>query len=207
MSDRAYLANLVVEGIQKYIFDTHKLKEMIGGSAIVNYIGAPEFYQPILAELGLAPDAAISPAYNKAIVVQANAGMLVLIVFGRELAENFLLQASRELLARFPGLPFYTAISEFAWSDSAEGSDAFRQARDESIKKINAQRNENPVPCGSPLLPILRVARLDGLPAAGRDRELHSLPSGAKRDREMLDFSREQLRCKKCCRKMKARLP
>lgn len=194
MSDSAYLVNLVVEGIQKYIFETHKLKEMIGGSAIVNYIGAARFYDPLLDSLGLEKSAGMSPDENRCILVEANAGRLTLIVFRRDLAENFLLRASRELLARFPGLPFYTAITEFAWSADRAGRDEYSRAREESIKKIAGQRNENPVPCGSPLLPILRVARLDGLPAAGRDKEPYSLPSGARRSQEMLDFSRGELK-------------
>lgn len=189
MSANAYLATLVIEGIQKYICSTGKLKEMIGGSAIINYIASPDFYNPLLAELGLSENDADAPSKDKYIITQANAGALRLIVFERELAENFLLRASLTLLARFPGLPFYTAVTEFAWPDG----EAYEKSIDEANKAIANRRNNAPVPRGSPLLPILRVARLDGLPAVDREEEYFSLPSQARRDPDTLKRSREEL--------------
>lgn len=190
----AYLATLAIEGIQKYILSTSKLKEMIGGSAIINYIASPDFYDPLLAGLNLEKNTAFTPDAGKYIVAQANAGALRLIVFKRDLAENFLRSACQRLLANFPGLPFYSAISEFDWTDDQDGRKAYARARKEADDIIAARRNKGPAPAGAPLLPILRVSRLDGLPAAGGDKEFFSLPSAARRDREMLNRSARELR-------------
>lgn len=39
MAEKAFYVKLAVEGIQKYICSTGWLKEMIGGSEIINRIG------------------------------------------------------------------------------------------------------------------------------------------------------------------------
>lgn len=190
----AYL-QLAVEGIQKYICSTGKLKEMIGGSEIVNYIASPEFYKTILAKRNLTEAESMAMGADKFIVTQANAGSLCLVVPTAEDARFFLREASREILATFPGLPFYGAVCEFLWSDDATGLDAYKRARREARDVMSRQRDGGPTPQGSGLLPVLRASRLDGLPAVGRDDdELISLPSKARRNPEMIELSRKRLR-------------
>lgn len=193
METRAYL-KISVEGIQKYICSTGKLKEMIGGSEIIYYLTSENFYWPILQGLNLEEDREFSGKPNSYIVAQNNAGSLCLIVPNQELAADFLEKASTTLLADFPGLPFYGAVTEFAWSDDLAGGNAYDEARRQADTIITAARDAATTPEGSGLLPILRAARLDGLPAVARlDGELVSLPSAARRDPAMLQMSRERL--------------
>lgn len=192
---KAFLLKIGVEGIQKYITSTGKLKEMIGGSEIINSIASPDFYKPIIEdELKLAESAQMLPGEDKYIVAQANAGTLCLIVFAQAKAKAFLQKASEQLLSAYPGLPFYTALADFDWADTKEGRQAYSDARKRNDEQINAQRSAGPVPCGSPLLPILKPARLDSLPTTvNKDNDRISLPSLARSQQRLLDQSREHL--------------
>lgn len=194
MARQAFYLKLAIEGIQKYIFATGKLKEMIGGSEIISYLISEDFYRPILEKLGLEEDAKLEGAADRYIVAQAGAGALCLILPDLEKARQFLAKASEQLLRDYPGLPFYGGIGEFAWSNDKAGRKAYSDARRAVDEQITEQRNLAPVPSGSGLLPILRASRLDGLPAVERDGELISLPSHARRNQEMIRKSRERLR-------------
>lgn len=195
MTRQVFYLQLSVDGIQKYICSTGKLKEMIGGSEIISYLASPAFYRPFLKDLHLEEDINASGEAGKYIVAQANAGALCLIMPSLASAHDFMRKASEALLADFPGLPFYGAICEFAWSDDKAGNIAYRQARKTAHQQITAQRKAAPTPQGSGLLPILRASRLDGLPAVMRDgEELISLPSAARRSKKMIEDSRQRLR-------------
>lgn len=195
MERKAYYLKIAAEGIQKYICSTGKLKEMIGGSEIIRSLAEESFYEPLLAELGLREDREIAGNPDAYIVAQANAGALCLILQDQGKAAAFLESASSKLLAEFPGLPFFCALTDFDWADNASGRSAYSRARAKADDLISAQRSQMPVPQGSGLLPILRASRLDGLPAVCRDGdELVSLPSLARRNPRMIEKSRERLR-------------
>lgn len=193
MAANVAYVKLAIEGIQKYICSTGKLKEMIGGSEIINFIASADFYGEILARQGLEEDGDLEAGPGKYVVAQANAGALCLILPTSESARDFLNAASEKILACFPGLPFYGAISEFSWADDAQGKEAYMQARKSADGLVTCQRNQAPVPQGSGLLPVLRASRLDGLPAVERDDELVSLPSRARRNPDMIARSRARL--------------
>lgn len=195
MKRQVFYLQLSVDGIQKYICSTGKLKEMIGGSEIISFVSSRDFYESILKKLHLEEDAKAKGEPGRYIVAQANAGSLCLIMPDQASARDFMRKASQQLLEEFPGLPFYGAICEFAWSDDKEGTAAYMQARKQAHQQIQGHRAAAPVPQGSGLLPILRAARLDGLPAVMRDGdELISLPSSARRSREIIEKSRDRLR-------------
>lgn len=131
-------------------------------------------------------------------MAQANAGVVALIVPSRENARAFLEKASAELLATYPGLPFFAAVVPFELSDDKEGREAYSQARKKADDEIGAQRNQQPVPQGSGLLPILIPARLDGLPAMKITMEKDtqrrcSLPSLARSAPALIEASRKRL--------------
>lgn len=198
MAEKAFYVKLAVEGIQKYICSTGKLKEMIGGSEIINRIGEESFYKPILDDLALAETGKASDIAGHYIVAQANAGVIALIIPSQESARRFLEKASAWLLASYPGLPFYAAVAPFDLSDDAEGREAYSQARKMADKEIASQRNQRPVPRGSELLPILIPARLDGLPAMritseGGVQQRYSLPSLARSAPDLIEASRKRL--------------
>lgn len=189
-----FYLKLAIEGIQKYICSTGKLKEMIGGSEIIAFLASQEFYEPTLADLGLEEDRRLSGESGKYIVAQANAGALCLIMPDPAKAQEFMQLAAQALLSWFPGLPFFGDIQKFAWSDDVAGREAYANARKRADENIARQRNAGPAPMGSGLLPILRAARLDGMPAVARqDNELISLPSLARRNPEMIARSRLRL--------------
>lgn len=173
---------LAVEGIQKYICSTGKLKEMIGGSEIINKIAEDGFYGEILREeMGLEETTTLADMGGHYRVVQANAGTLGLLVANKEAAADFLRKASLNLLANYPGLPFYGAFAAFDIADKDKSRENYQKARGEVDVAIANQRNLGGVPSGCGLLPILVSARLDGLPAAAmEDDERLSLPSLAK---------------------------
>lgn len=198
-----FFVRLAVEGIQKYIFSTGKLKEMIGGSEIINFLASPDFYGPLLDDrLGLREAADFQCEEGRYIVAQANAGVLCLILPEERSAKEFLRLASEYLLSAFPGLPFYGALEAFSWSDDVRGREAYDAARKRAEDAIAGQRNRDPVAVGAPLLPILQASRLDGLPAVRREissgqnprGELLSLPSLARCSPDMLQRSRDRLR-------------
>lgn len=194
MERKAFYLQISIEGIQKYISSTGKLREMIGGSEIINYLASPEFYEPILNDLKIEEDRELSGRPGCCMVAQANAGALCLILPTLQGARDFLATASRQLLAAFPGLPFYGAISEFVFEDSPKGCKTYRLARKQAHEIICARRNAAPTPQGCGLMPMLRAARLDGLPAVAKvDKELISLASAARRNPAMLERSRKRL--------------
>ena len=95
-----------------------------------------------------------------------------------------------EALKRFPGLPLYGAQGPMEWT-----RDSQKEARTTVDQFIARQRATRPVAQGMPMLPVVQSARLDGLPAVGRDKdERISLPSLARRDPILLVQARERLR-------------
>lgn len=190
------LVETEVGGIQKFITGTGKLKEMIGGSEIVHFICQGEFYEPVLHEIGCARVVEDkSPGDDWHAVLQNNAGVLCLILPNEQKGRAFLEAFSRKSLENFPGLPLFGAQTPVEWD-----MQALDKARAEAERLLNTQRMSMPVPAGPGMLPILRAARLDGLPAvemarAGDGREeAISLPSLCRRNRKMLKRSEERLR-------------
>lgn len=186
-------AKVEVGGIQKFISETGKLKEMIGASEIINFISMREFYFKKCLE-DICPRSVDRPEPGKSdwyITTQANAGALCLIMPDREKAAMFLEKISREIIESFPTLPVYYAQAPMDWT--VEG---YREARAAVENIISQARATRPVKAGAPMLPVLLPARLDGRPAVeleGEDREPVSLASQCKRNDKMLKKSRERL--------------
>lgn len=183
-----------VGGIQKFIFATGKLKEMIGGSEIVYQICQKEYYVPVLKEIGCAREALTETDGNDwHMLLQANAGKLALILPDEQVGRAFLLAYSKKALEDFPGLPLFGAQAPAGWDTAA-----YKEGRRLVEDRIKAQRAMTAPGAGMPMLPVLRAARLDGLPAvaedrSGADRELISLSSYCKRSEELLKDSRNRL--------------
>lgn len=194
---KAYFASLAVEGIQKYIFSTGRLKEMIGGSEIINFITREEFFKDSLPGLEIIAAEKFTGQPGTCVICQANAGALRLVFAEKEAAKAFLSSMSERLLALYPGLPFYGALCEFDWSDDKAGKDAYMAARREAEGIIAKGRNERQPAEGCSLLPILSAAPLDGRPSVvKRDERWLSLPSLARSAQELIDRSRGRLRVK-----------
>lgn len=196
MSDKFGYVVLEVGGIQKYILSTGKLKEMIGGSELIESLSAKyldDFAQNnhlnVLKEIR-------KPVDNEILPLQRNAGAMHLLFSSEAKGREFLKNFGKKLLEDFPGLPIFGALEECEFTSSG-----IREAKFKLSNKITDQRNKYPTSTGMQLLPICAEAPLDGEPAIGKvcygknsSGEIISLSSKTKRNEELLKRSRERLR-------------
>lgn len=185
-----------VGGIQKYILSTGKLKEMIGGSELIESLSAKyldDFAQNnhlnILKEIR-------KPVDNEILPLQRNAGAMHLLFSSEAKGREFLQNFGLKLLEDFPGLPIFGALEECEFTSSG-----IREAKFKLSNKITDQRNKYPTSTGMQLLPICAEAPLDGEPAIGKvsygknaSSEIISLSSKTKRNEQLLEDSKGRLR-------------
>ena len=196
MSDKFGYVVLEVGGIQKYILSTGKLKEMIGGSELIESLSAKyldDFVQNnhlnILKEIR-------KPVDNEILPLQRNAGAMHLLFSSEAKGREFLQNFGLKLLEDFPGLPIFGALEECEFTSSG-----IREAKFKLSNKITDQRNKYPTSTGMQLLPICAEAPLDGEPAIGKvsygknaSSEIISLSSKTKRNEQLLEDSKGRLR-------------
>lgn len=196
MSDKFGYVVLEVGGIQKYILSTGKLKEMIGGSELIESLSAKyldDFAQNnhlnILKEIR-------KPVDNEILPLQRNAGAMHLLFSSEANGREFLKNFGLKLLEAFPGLPIFGALEECEFTSSG-----IREAKFKLSNKITDQRNKYPTSTGMQLLPICAEAPLDGEPAIGKvsygknaSSEIISLSSKTKRNEQLLEDSKGRLR-------------
>lgn len=196
MSDKFGYVVLEVGGIQKYILSTGKLKEMIGGSELIESLSAKyldDFAQNnhlnILKEIR-------KPVDNEILPLQRNAGAMHLLFSSEAKGREFLKNFGLKLLEDFPGLPIFGALEECEFTSSG-----IREAKFKLSNKITVQRNKYPTSTGMQLLPICAEAPLDGEPAIGKvsygknaSSEIISLSSKTKRNEQLLEDSKGRLR-------------
>lgn len=196
MSDKFGYVVLEVGGIQKYILSTGKLKEMIGGSELIESLSAKyldDFAQNnhlnILKEIR-------KPVDNEILPLQRNAGSMHLLFSSEAKGREFLKNFGLKLLEDFPGLPIFGALEECEFTSSG-----IREAKFKLSNKITVQRNKYPTSTGMQLLPICAEAPLDGEPAIGKvsygknaSSEIISLSSKTKRNEQLLEDSKGRLR-------------
>ncbi len=196
MSDKFGYVVLEVGGIQKYILSTGKLKEMIGGSELIESLSAKyldDFTQNnhlnVLKEIR-------KPVDNEILPLQRNAGAMHLLFSSEAKGREFLKNFGKKLLEDFPGLPIFGALEECEFTSSG-----IREAKFKLSNKITDQRNKYPTSTGMQLLPICAEAPLDGEPAIGKENygknassEIISLSSKTKRNEQLLEDSKGRLR-------------
>lgn len=196
MSDKFGYVVLEVGGIQKYILSTGKLKEMIGGSELIESLSAKyldDFAQNnhlnILKEIR-------KPVDNEILPLQRNAGAMHLLFSSEAKGREFLQNFGLKLLEDFPGLSIFGALEECEFTSSG-----IREAKFKLSNKITDQRNKYPTSTGMQLLPICAEAPLDGEPAIGKvsygknaSSEIISLSSKTKRNEQLLEDSKGRLR-------------
>lgn len=197
MSDKLGYVVLEVGGIQKYILSTGKLKEMIGGSELIESL-SDNYLTDFANNNGLTVlDKIRKPEDNEILPLQRNAGAMHLLFSCLEKGKEFLNKFGLQILKDFPGLPIFGASEECEFD-----SLGIRNAKFELSNKITDQRNKYPTSTGMQLLPICAEAPLDGEPAIGKvsygnssDRdEIISLSSKTRRIEKLLAASRARLR-------------
>ncbi|MGN0916178.1 MAG: Cas10/Cmr2 second palm domain-containing protein [Succinivibrio sp.] len=197
MSDKLGYVVLEVGGIQKYILSNGKLKEMIGGSELIESL-SDSYLDDFATENGIKILKEVrKPIDDEVLALQRNAGALHLMFANKEKGKNFLKTFGLRIIADFPGLPIFGALAECEFN-----SLGIRDAKFVLSQKITEQRNNYPTSTGLQLLPICAQAPLDGEPAVemvryGNDsnrNEVISLASRTRRIEKLLKSSRNRLR-------------
>jgi Cas10/Cmr2, second palm domain len=181
-----------VPGIQQYITSTGKLKEMVGGSEIIESLSR-DYLDFILDKTGLSEEKESPPidANNWHITVQQAAGAIRIVLPDIDKGRAFLSEFTLRALTAYPGLPILGALHEFDWS--SEGS--LRDAGREISGKIAEKRARLIPKRGLGLLPVLRPARLDGAPAVKKTKQdgAISLASETKQNRSTIDKANDRI--------------
>lgn len=196
MSDKFGYVVLEVGGIQKYILSTGKLKEMIGGSELIESLSAKYLDDFAKSKQLTVLKEIRKPVDNEILPLQRNAGAMHLLFPSEAKGREFLQKFGLKLLADFPGLPIFGALEECEFTSSG-----IREAKFKLSNKITVQRNKYPTSTGMQLLPICAEAPLDGEPAIGKvsygknaSSEIISLSSKTKRNEQLLEDSKGRLR-------------
>lgn len=191
---------LEIGGIQKFILGTGKLKEMVGGSELIESV-FKDFLHEWCEDNGysLIDDQITEPPTEKQIVVaQNNAGEAHLIFSDKKISKNFLTEFGMSVITEYPGLPVYGASAECKWS-----KDSVDEARQIVKNKIDMCRSSEMSSTGMPCLPFCIPAKLDGLPSLSKTcekwddgKKIHenvSLPSATKRYKKLIRKAEQRL--------------
>ena len=165
MSEK-WLYGASVQGIQGYIFQTNKLKDVIGASELVKELCETDFKR----EFALTG----SVEY----IVKA-AGNIKLILDSEEDCKRIVFQFPKYAMEKAPGITLSQAVFK------CESDDKMNEARQKLEERLCAQRNR---PCKSLTLGCVAMHRspLTGLPAVPH-KDNEPLDEGVLRKREILD--------------------
>ena len=141
-----YLYAAAVQGIQSFIFQTNRLKEIVGASELVEEICTSAFSE-LLGE-----------SYDEKNLVIAAAGNVKYIFDSREDCEKAVAEFPRKVMTMAPGITISQAVVRFS-----DGDD-FGKTIDAVEKLLHAQRNRIQPPLALGLLGIRRAPGT-GLPA------------------------------------------
>lgn len=167
-----YLYGATVQGIQDFIFQTNKLKEIVGASELVAEICTTAFN-----DYGyLTKDEITKNVDDKNSIVRA-AGNIKYIFNTREDCEKAVLKFPKKVMTMAPGITISQAVVEL----KEDLSDYAKQS-DELEKRLRAQRNK---PSRSITLGLMGVKRAPstGLPAVKEEKELIDEASKLKREK------------------------
>ena len=167
MTDIKYgYVELEVGGIQKYILGTGKLKEMIGGSELIESL-ASTFLDNYLEDHGFStvdPTKPREPVTDNGVTevlpLQRNAGAMHLLFPNLEIAKAFIKNFTLQVLSQYPGIPLFGAVTECEFT-----SLGIREAKKEVANLLADQRNRYLTASGMTMSPLCVPAPLDGLPS------------------------------------------
>jgi len=124
--DYNYLYGLTIQGIQDYIFDTNKLKEIVGASEIVEQV-CTTWFEKFIEKHSIKGRKYLNAAGN------------IRFRTDEDGAKKIFKKYHYKLLKKAPGLPFSQAVVEIKNED---GNNKEKKAIDELERKLEAQRNQ-----------------------------------------------------------------
>ena len=142
---KRYLYGASIQGIQSFIFQTNRLKDVVGASEIVNNVCTDLFLNEFLQEGQL--------------IVSA-AGKILCIYSTQKMVENTLLRFPKRVQEYAPGITVSQAVVAF----DSEDEKVLRNAQSQLEERLRIQRNR---PSKSIMLGLMGMerSRTTGLPA------------------------------------------
>ncbi len=169
---KRYLYGASVQGIQAFIFQTNKLKDIVGASELVKKMCDKIFKDEFLA-------------HGEIIVTAAGN---VKCIYNNEIdCKNTVLKFPKRVMEMSPGITISQAVVTL--QDGNSESD-FKAACDELEKRLQAQRNKRPKSLTTGLMTMER-SRATGLPAVCIDKENNFLDECTQSKRMALGKNNE----------------
>lgn len=169
-SMKKYLYGASVQGIQNFIFQTNKLKDIIGASELVKNVCDHMFKKEFLA--------------SGTLVVSA-AGNVKCIYDQEAECRNAVLRFPKRVMEQAPGVTISQAVVEWDGNDST-----FRDACNNLEKRLHAQRSKRPKNLVAGLMAMER-SRTTGLPAVETDGKNGFLDECTRSKRKVLGDKNE----------------
>ncbi len=151
MSKVRWLYGASVQGIQKYIFQTNDLKDIIGASELVNKICSEEKFQAVFKD-------------EQGELYQAAAGNIRYLFDSKEACEKAVRLFPKYAIKSAPGIVVSQAVVQVSGENCS--SDDFEELEE----RLHSQRNK-PVKSMTMGCMGMRRAPKTGLPAVGRDKD------------------------------------
>ncbi|MDR2130854.1 MAG: hypothetical protein LBP56_06795, partial [Odoribacteraceae bacterium] len=178
--NKKYLYGASVQGIQDFIFQTNKLREIAGASELVEQICSKAFGE-VLGKTN--PDDPELVKKDTNWIVGA-AGKIIYIFENRKDCENKVKEFARKVMTMAPGITISQAVVEMKGEYSDYGN-----ASDELEKRLRTQRNKATRPMTLGLMAIHR-APSTGLPAVKNDKEDGFIDEASDKKRKVEDLKK-----------------
>lgn len=163
---KKYLYGAAIQGIQKFIFQTNKLKDIVGASELVENICTEEFRN------------LLGNRWDENANVIGTAGNVKYVFDDRKSCADVVMKFPKLVMQKAPGITISQAVVEFDDTDDEPFSNTVNRLED----KLRAERNRPSLPLTTGLLGVMR-SRQTGLPVtAFANDEPIDASTKAKRD-------------------------